>query len=383
MEEAESNANGQNTPHSGTETAKNDQTTPLAGFGALPLSTPCPDQSKQPLSKNAQKKLLKLQRYEEKKAQTKAASRERKKQEGERKRREWEEKLNGVSEEEKARLLESRKELRRERMDMRAEEREKKRDKLRRAMETGQNIVVDLEFADLMKKSEINSLVQQIMYCYAVNKKCSIPAHLWLTGCKEEMGTQLQKIPGSENWIIERETRSYIEALHDRKENLVYLTADSENTLEELDPKEIYIIGGLVDRNRWKGITEKKAKEQGIKSAKLPIGSYIKMSSSQVLTVNQVVEILLSFLETKDWKKSFFQVIPQRKQYALEEQEDGEEDGLEAMRKCTEEQEEEEKEDKEEGFEAKRKCIEEDEGQNKQDGFVVKRKCTEKEELGG
>ena len=96
------------------------------------------------------------------------------------------------------------------------------------------------------------------------------------------MEKQLKRLPGFEKWIIEAENKSYIEALQDRKENLVYLTADSENVLEELDLKKLYIIGGLVDRNRWKGITMKKAEEQGIQTAKLPIGNFLKMSSSQV-----------------------------------------------------------------------------------------------------
>ncbi|KAB5551476.1 hypothetical protein DKX38_008787 [Salix brachista] len=213
-----------------------------------------------------------------------------------------------------------------------------------KAKESGQNIVIDLEFADLMTTSEIHSLVQQlhlkevgdyivqtsedcvslvadlgfvdnrrIMYCYAVNGRCTSPGHLWLTGCRGGMENQLQRLPGFDKWIIEKESQSYIDALQDQKENMVYLTADSETVLDELDLKKIYIIGGLVDRNRWKGITMKKANEQGIQTAKLPIGSYLKMSSSQVLTVNQVVEILLKFVETKDWKVSFFQVIPQRK----------------------------------------------------------------------
>ena len=62
----------------------------------------------------------------------------------------------------------------------------------------------------------------------------------------------------------------------------MYLTADAETVLDDLDMSKIYIIGGLVDRNRWKGITLKKSAEQGIQSAKLPIGNYLKMSSSQV-----------------------------------------------------------------------------------------------------
>lgn len=120
------------------------------------------------------------------------------------------------------------------------------------------------------------------MYCYAVNGRCECPAHLWLTGCEGEMENQLNKIPGFDKWIIEKENKSYIEALEDRKDDLVYLTADSDTVLEELDLNKIYIIGGLVDRNRWKGITMEKAQEQGIQTAKLPIANFMKMSSSQV-----------------------------------------------------------------------------------------------------
>ncbi|XP_058197177.1 tRNA (guanine(9)-N1)-methyltransferase-like [Rhododendron vialii] len=283
----------------------------------------------QPLmSKRAQKKLLKQQKFEAKKAQKKALAKEQRKREGERKRREWEERVAGLSEEEREKLIGSRKGLKKERMEKRCEERESKVKRLNEAKTQGQNIVVDLEFASLMTPSEINSLVQQIMYCYAMNARCSSPGHLWLTGCHGEMEIQLQRLPGFDKWIIEKENRPYVEAFQDRKEHLVYLTADSENILEELDPRKIYIVGGLVDRNRWKGITMKKAEEQGIQTAKLPIGNYLKMSGSKVLTVNQVIEILLKFLETRDWKTSFFKVIPQRKRCEADsEKKQGDSDG--------------------------------------------------------
>lgn len=36
------------------------------------------------------------------------------------------------------------------------------------------------------------------------------------------------------------------------KETVIYLTADADEELSELMPDETYIIGGIVDRNRYK-----------------------------------------------------------------------------------------------------------------------------------
>lgn len=116
------------------------------------------------LSKNAQKKLAKQQRFEAKKAEKKAAAKEQKRRDVERKRKEWEDSLAGVSQEERAKLLESRRTLRKERMEKRSLEKENKRERLTVAREQGQNVIVDLQFSHLMNPNEIHSLVQQVRF---------------------------------------------------------------------------------------------------------------------------------------------------------------------------------------------------------------------------
>ncbi|XP_047338342.1 tRNA (guanine(9)-N1)-methyltransferase [Impatiens glandulifera] len=354
----------------------------------IPSPSPSPSPSSPPLSKNAKKKLQRQQRYEAKKAEKKAAIKEQKKLATQMKKKEWEDKLASMPEDEKLKLVEERKGIRKERMGKRSEERDKKLERLKEAKQSGQNIVVDLEFSHLMTPSEMHSLVQQIMYCYADNGKRNTPGHLWLTGCEGEMGTYLNKLPGYDKWIIEKENRSYIETFKDRKGDLVYLTADSETVLDVLDPTKIYIVGGLVDRNRWKGITMKKAVEQGIQTAKLPIGNYLKMCSSQVLTVNQVMEILLNFVETRDWKASFFHAIPQRKigeaeatfydeEKIDEEEEDEEEDG----EKIDQEEEEEDGEKIDQEEEEDGEKIDQEENEETVDDPDRKRQCLESASL--
>ncbi|TVY33113.1 tRNA (guanine(9)-N1)-methyltransferase [Lachnellula subtilissima] len=110
---------------------------------------------------------------------------------------------------------------------------------------------------------------------------------------------------------------------------IVYLTSDSPDTLTTLSPNTSYIIGGIVDKNRHKGLCYKRACELGIPTAKLPIGEYMTMQSRSVLAINHVVEIMLKWLETGDWGEAFLSVIPKRKEARLKRKAgDGDEDTM-------------------------------------------------------
>merc|ERR1711935_1018033 len=57
---------------------------------------------------------------------------------------------------------------------------------------------------------------------------------------------------------------------------IVYLTSDSEKTLELLEDNTVYVIGGIVDRNRLKRATIDRAEQElNVETAKLPLQEYL------------------------------------------------------------------------------------------------------------
>lgn len=161
---------------------------------------------------------------------------------------------------------------------------------------------------------------------------------------------------GIEDWLgFRMEAQSYLD-LFPPKEKLVYLTSDSTTTLEAWDRSATYIIGGIVDRNRLKGATMRKAEvrvrstwgacplcgwvdggngsslvltsqqslcgphakqRQGIATARFPLQEHVQLSTSPVLTVNHVFSILLEYQRSGDWLQSFMKVLPQRKRLSF------------------------------------------------------------------
>ncbi|KAF5363931.1 hypothetical protein D9756_000279 [Leucocoprinus leucothites] len=265
-----------------------------------------------PLSKSAQKKAARAARFAELKLERRAKEKEVKK---EKKRIRAEKRAAGELDE--------------------ADEAERARQKKKSRVEFDGQVVVDLGFDHLMSEKEVKSLCSQLAYTHSANRNSSYPFSLLFTSLNGRALDRLESLndAGYKRWTkTEWWTEGYErlwEAKSDTpqtegevskmpiicaKETIVYLTADSNEELSELKPDETYIIGGIVDHNRYKNLCENKAKESNIRTARLPIGKYLaNFTTRKVLTVNQVFEILIKWAETKSWEVALNHVMPKRK----------------------------------------------------------------------
>jgi len=213
----------------------------------------------------------------------------------------------------------------------------------------GARVCVDLGFDGMMTDKEIISLCSQLGYVYSANRRSTSPfSSVLFTSVN---GRTFTRLAGMNNAAYKRWTGTeWWEEGYERlwsglegcstdgednrssqvtRESLVYLTADSDEELMELKEGETYIIGGICDHNRYKNLCLNKAAESNIRTARLPIGRFLaSLTTRKVLTVNQVFEILVRWVETRDWEEALYSVIPKRKFVAdgNKQQDNGEEE---------------------------------------------------------
>eukprot|EP00771_Trimastix_marina_P001963 gnl/Trimastix_PCT/3072.p1 GENE.gnl/Trimastix_PCT/3072~~gnl/Trimastix_PCT/3072.p1 ORF type:complete len:488 (-),score=99.52 gnl/Trimastix_PCT/3072:295-1758(-) len=253
-----------------------------------------------PMSKKQRKRLARFALQKENRKKKRAELKERKKKQ----REEW---RAGLTEEEREALHQRTI----ERVQQRREARLAIQKKLAEVGQTALSIAIDLSYDHLMTDREIISLKQQIMYAYGTNKRAAVPCRMHLTSLGGRTEQRLREISGFENWQVNADARHYTEVIP--KEQLVYLTSESPTTIYQLDPHKTYVIGGIVDHNRHKGLTHADATRLGLETAALPIKEFLTFESRDVLAVNHVFDILIFFHETQDWTQALLRAVPARK----------------------------------------------------------------------
>ena len=288
------------------------------------------EKPKLPISKNQLKKMKRQEEWKQKMEKIKAYKKEKKKEKKRLKReeREKEELLN-------PKITETKKEINK---DIPFKSRKQIKEEFKEKCKNGMRVIIDCDFEHLMDERCIKSMVRQIVDLYSINKYSTNPFRVILYGVGKQIKEGLEK-SDYKNWIgIEIYFKEdypnfdkFIEdilykddkrPMKDIKYNIYYLSADSENNTENIDKNSTYIIGGIVDRNKYKGLSLNKAKELGINHGKFPIGEYLKLQSSQVLTTNHTFHILNEFSIRHDWKEALVSIIPKRKQEENEELEE-------------------------------------------------------------
>lgn len=177
--------------------------------------------------------------------------------------------------------------------------------------------------------------------CYSINRNSPQPVQFYVTSVTGRIKEFLNKNQsGYVHWDAHVSEKHWLDVFKEEVEleksrgevgrpknlenSIIYLTADSPKFVpncEEIrqENNNIFIIGGLIDHNRHKGLALEKAQNLKVDHAQLPIDEHIKMAQRKVLSIPHVFEImaLASSGEFghlgKSWKEIFEKVIPARK----------------------------------------------------------------------
>lgn len=117
---------------------------------------------------------------------------------------------------------------------------------------------------------------------------------------------------GAESWLANRNPLDVF-TLFDHRQ-VVYLSPDAEEPLSEVLATEVYVVGGIVDRNIDKGLTLAAAKGGGARAVRLPFDEHLPEvpPGDRVLTVCACVGVLMSIHAGEDWRQALEKSVPKR-----------------------------------------------------------------------
>ncbi|KAA8495853.1 tRNA (guanine(9)-N1)-methyltransferase [Porphyridium purpureum] len=199
---------------------------------------------------------------------------------------------------------------------------QEKRDRARSNLKNAVlGVCIDCAWWEHMNEQEQKSLVKQIRFCYAAASKraadeeLGASACIWLSLASASPGWERQMDKTCDGWrswalrIVSDEDIDHESVSASR--TLVYLSADADDELDVLSPDELYVIGGIVDRNRLKNATIDKARRiPGCLVKRIPVADL----TYRVLTVNHVFDLLVARAAGSSWEAACAEALPKRKE---------------------------------------------------------------------
>ncbi|VDK35368.1 unnamed protein product [Taenia asiatica] len=194
------------------------------------------------------------------------------------------------------------------------------KEKLRQNLSNGVKFCIDCSFEDDMSAKEHSKFAQQLCRIYGANKKAVIPFSLHLVNFDPVGPLAMccrKKCSGFDAYQIGFHVGSPTDVF--KSQQIFYLSPDASDPLLDVDRCSVYVVGGLVDENIAKGKSLDTASKLGIPTVRLPIQEFAptdwspqNSTKSSALPLNIVVEILLAFLQHRDWRTALDQCLPRR-----------------------------------------------------------------------
>ncbi|CAF2719965.1 unnamed protein product [Rotaria sp. Silwood2] len=182
------------------------------------------------------------------------------------------------------------------------------------AARLGDYIIIDCSFANEYNDNDISSenyyerLQLKIHSCFTLLHRYHSPSFVILCNLFSS---------NNDKWLrnspyCHATSLSYLDLFP--REQLVYLSPDSPNTMSEYEHNVIYIFGGIFQKTKHERITLEKAKREQIRHQSLPLQKYLRFSPSAntVLSINQVYNILMTLKHNNNNWFEALKCIPER-----------------------------------------------------------------------
>uniref|UniRef100_A0A8C3R9H0 tRNA (guanine(9)-N(1))-methyltransferase n=1 Tax=Cyanoderma ruficeps TaxID=181631 RepID=A0A8C3R9H0_9PASS len=202
-------------------------------------------------------------------------------------------------------------------------------ERLLEARAAGPRLCVDLGVGGSMTEKESGRLASQIRRLYGANRRAARP--FWLCLTEFAAGTPIYEQCFRMNdgfagylvrvWCGIGGELSPVLCILFRISQLLLLSLSQ--ILQDINPDKVYVLGGLVDESIHKELTLRRAREQCLQTARLPIREYMVKAPnsrnyhSETLAINQVFDVLSTYYETQSWPAALRAGVSSGKGYVL------------------------------------------------------------------